>query len=146
MTGEARDVAQVYASWVRELAVFGSSALPLPVVLISGGECTVTVKGSGRGGRCVEFLLALALALDELGVADRVAAIAADTDGIDGVSPHAGALVLADTVARAASRGLSLRALLDNNDGLGVFEPLEDVITTGPTRTNVNDYRAIVVM
>lgn len=146
VTGEARDVAQVYASWVRELAVFGSTGLPLPVVLISGGECTVTVKGNGRGGRCVEFLLALALALHELGVADRVAAIAADTDGIDGVSPHAGALVLADTVARATSYGLALRALLDNNDGLGLFEPLGDVITTGPTRTNVNDYRAIVVM
>lgn len=145
VSGEARDVAQVYASWVRELSVFPSADFRLPVALISGGECTVTVKGQGRGGRCVEFLLSLALSLDELGVADRVAAVAADTDGIDGVSPHAGALVLPDTVSRAKARNLSLRALLDDNNGLGLFEPLGDVITTGATRTNVNDYRAIVV-
>lgn len=145
VSGEARDVAQVYASWVRELAVFPSADFRLPVALISGGECTVTVKGQGRGGRCVEFLLSLALSLDELGVADRVAAVAADTDGIDGVSPHAGALVLPDTVSRAKARNLSLRALLDDNNGLGLFEPLGDAITTGATRTNVNDYRAIVV-
>ncbi len=145
VTGEARDVAQVYASWVRELALFSSSDFRLPVALISGGECTVTVRGSGRGGRCVEFLLALGLALDDLGVAHRAVAIAADTDGIDGVSPHAGAVLLSDTVMRARAQGLSMRALLDNNDGLGLFEPLGDVITTGATRTNVNDYRAIVV-
>lgn len=145
VTGEARDVAGVYASWVRELALFGSPALSLPVALISGGECTVTVRGPGRGGRCSEFLLALALVLDELGVANRVAAIAADTDGIDGVSPHAGAVLTPDTVQRAKDQGISLRKLLDDNDGLGLFEPLGDVITTGPTRTNVNDYRAIVV-
>jgi glycerate 2-kinase len=145
VTGEARDVAGVYASWVRELALFGSSAIQKPVALISGGECTVTVRGRGRGGRCVEFLLALALALDDLGVADRAAAVAADTDGVDGVSPHAGAILTPDTVTRAKGRGISLRALLDDNNGLGLFEPLGDVITTGPTRTNVNDYRAIVV-
>lgn len=145
VTGEARDVAQVYASWVRELALFPSQVLPLPLALISGGECTVTVRGTGRGGRCVEFLLALALALDELGVAHRAVAVAADTDGIDGVSPHAGAVLLTDTARRAQAQGLSLRRLLDNNDGLGLFEPLGDVITTGPTRTNVNDYRAILV-
>jgi hydroxypyruvate reductase len=146
VTGEARDVAGVYASWVRELALFSDSTIKRPVALISGGECTVTVRGSGRGGRCVEFLLALALALDELGVADRVAAIAADTDGIDGVSPHAGGILMPDSVARAKRQGISLRALLDENNGLGLFEPLGDVITTGPTRTNVNDYRAIVVL
>lgn len=145
VTGEARDVAQVYASWVRELALYPSSEFSLPVALISGGECTVTVKGNGRGGRCVEFLLALALALEELGVADRVMGLAADTDGIDGVSPHAGGVLRSDTVAKARQRGISLRQLLDNNDGLGLFEPLGDVITTGPTRTNVNDYRAIVI-
>lgn len=145
VTGEARDVAQVYASWVRELALYPNPEFSLPVALISGGECTVTVKGNGRGGRCVEFLLALALALEELGVADRVVGIAADTDGIDGVSPHAGGVLRSDTVAKAKERGISLRKLLDNNDGLGLFEPLGDVITTGPTRTNVNDYRAIVI-
>lgn len=145
VTGEARDVAQVYASWIRELALFPSQDFALPLVLISGGECTVTVRGDGRGGRCVEFLLALALALDELGVADRVAAVAADTDGIDGVSPHAGGILRPQSVAKAKTLGLSLRALLDNNDGLGLFEPLGDVITTGATLTNVNDYRAIIV-
>lgn len=145
VTGEARDVAQVYASWVRELALFPSKEFALPLVLISGGECTVTVRGNGRGGRCVEFLLALTIALEELGVAHRVAAVAADTDGIDGVSPHAGAMLLPDTVARAKSKGLLLKDLLDNNDGLGLFEPLNDVITTGATRTNVNDYRAVIV-
>lgn len=146
VTGEARDVAGVYASWVRELALFSDPQMRTPVALISGGECTVTVRGQGRGGRCVEFLLALALATDELGVADRLAAVAADTDGIDGVSPHAGALLMPDTVSRAKQQGMSLRTLLDDNDGLGFFEPMETVITTGPTRTNVNDYRAIVVL
>lgn len=145
VTGEARDVAQVYASWVRELALFGDAGLKLPVALISGGECTVTVRGNGRGGRCVEFLLSLAIALEELGVADRACAVAADTDGIDGVSPHAGAVLKATSMRDARARNLSPRALLDNNDGLGFFEPLGDVITTGPTRTNVNDYRAIIV-
>lgn len=146
VTGEARDVAQVYASWVRELLRFPSPDFPAPLALISGGECTVTVRGQGRGGRCVEFLLALAIALDELGIAGRVMAIAADTDGIDGVSPHAGALLTQDTAARAREKGLVLKELLDDNDGLGLFEPLGDVITTRPTRTNVNDYRAILVM
>ena len=94
----------------------------------------------------MEFLLALALATDELGVADRIAAVAADTDGIDGVSPHAGAVLMPDTVRRARQQGMSLRALLDDNNGLGLFEPMNAVITTGPTRTNVNDYRAIVVL
>lgn len=146
VTGEARDVAGVYASWVRELALFSDPQIKRPVALISGGECTVTVRGQGRGGRCVEFLLALGLATDELGVADRLAAVAADTDGIDGVSPHAGAVLMPDTVKRAKQRGISLRALLDDNDGLGLFEPMGSVITTGPTRTNVNDYRAILVL
>ncbi|MEY3931585.1 MAG: hypothetical protein RLZZ259_467, partial [Pseudomonadota bacterium] len=145
VTGEARDVAQVYGSWIRELVRFPDSAFNLPVVLISGGECTVTVRGQGRGGRCVEFLLALSIVIDELGVAGHVAAVAADTDGIDGVSPHAGAILQPDTAIRARQLGISCRDLLDDNNGLGLFEPLGDVITTGPTRTNVNDYRAIVV-
>ncbi len=146
VTGEARDVAQVMASWTREFALYPAAGFSLPVALISGGECTVTVRGDGRGGRCVEFLLAFAHACEELGIADRVAGVAADTDGIDGVSPHAGGILRPDTVRQARARGLSLRRLLDNNDGLGLFEPTGDVITTGPTRTNVNDYRAIIVM
>ena len=145
VTGEARDVAQVYASWVAELVRHPSDQFSLPVALISGGECTVTVRGDGRGGRCMEFLLALAFAVDELGVADRVMAVAADTDGIDGMSPHAGAWLTPESLRQAKAKGLSMRALLDNNDGLGFFEPLGQLITTGPTRTNVNDYRAIVV-
>ncbi|MBU3725767.1 MAG: DUF4147 domain-containing protein, partial [Burkholderiaceae bacterium] len=146
VTGEARDVAQVMASWARELALYPQAEYPLPVALISGGECTVTVRGDGRGGRCVEFLLAFAHACDELGIAQRVAGVAADTDGIDGVSPHAGGILRPNTLQQARAQGLSLRKLLDNNDGLGLFEPLGDVITTGPTRTNVNDYRAIIVL
>jgi len=145
VTGEARDVAQVYGAWIRELVRFPTPAFNLPIALISGGECTVTVRGRGRGGRCVEFLLALSIVIEELGVADRVAAVAADTDGIDGVSPHAGAILRPDTAIRAKQMGISCRELLDDNDGLGLFEPLGDVITTGPTRTNVNDYRAIIV-
>lgn len=146
VTGEARDVAGVYASWVRELSLFSDPQIKRPVALISGGECTVTVRGQGRGGRCVEFLLALALTTDELGVSDRLAAVAADTDGIDGLSPHAGAVLLPGLVNQAKHQGISLRALLDDNDGLGFFEPMGTVITTGPTLTNVNDYRAILVL
>jgi hydroxypyruvate reductase len=145
VTGEARDVARVYASWIAELVRYPNKEFSMPVALISGGECTVTVRGDGRGGRCMEFLLALALAVEELGVADHVMAIAADTDGIDGMSPHAGAWLTPDSFREAKAKGLSMRALLDNNDGLGFFEPLGQLMTTGPTRTNVNDYRAIVV-
>jgi hydroxypyruvate reductase len=145
VTGEAREVARVYASWARELVLFPDATLAMPVALISGGECTVTVRGQGRGGRCVEFLLSLAIALDELGASAHVTALAADTDGIDGVSPHAGALLDGQSVSRAREMGLHPQSLLDNNDGLGFFEPLGSVITTGPTRTNVNDYRVILV-
>jgi glycerate 2-kinase len=145
VTGEAREVAKVYASWARELVQFPDASMPLPIALISGGECTVTVRGNGRGGRCVEFLLSLAIAVDELEVAGRVTALAADTDGIDGVSPHAGAWLTPHSMQQARQLGLKPQALLDNNDGLGFFEPLLQTITTGPTRTNVNDYRVIVI-
>jgi len=145
VTGEARDVAKVYASWARELVAFPQPAFSLPIALISGGECTVTVKGNGRGGRCVEFLLSLAIAVDELFIGDRVSALAADTDGIDGVSPHAGAWFGAGEMQRAHQMGLHPQALLDNNDGLGFFEPLKKTITTGPTRTNVNDFRVLLI-
>ena len=112
-------------------------------MLISGGECTVTVRGpGGRGGRCGEFLLALVLALEGV---PNVHAIAADTDGIDGSEDNAGALIAPDTLERAAGRGLDARALLDANDSYGFFSALGDLVVTGPTRTNVNDYRAILV-
>jgi len=141
VTGEARDVAQVMAALVREIRGHGAPVAP-PVALISGGECTVTLRGTGRGGRCSEFLLAL---VGELGDLPGVHGIAADTDGIDGVESNAGALMGPDTVARAAALGLDARRSLDDNDGWGYFSALGDLVVTGPTRTNVNDYRAILL-
>jgi hydroxypyruvate reductase len=112
-------------------------------VLISGGECTVTVRGAaGRGGRCAEFLLALAIALEG---APGIHAIAADTDGIDGSEDNAGAVLAPDTLARAAARQIDARAMLEANDSYGFFSALGDLVVTGPTRTNVNDYRAILL-
>jgi hydroxypyruvate reductase len=142
VTGEARDVAQVMAAIVREVRGHGAP-FAAPVALISGGECTVTLRGRGRGGRCSEFLLAL---LKALGPMAGVSAIAADTDGIDGVETNAGALMLEDSAARAASLGLDARRHLDDNDGYGFFSALGDLVVTGPTRTNVNDYRAILIV
>lgn len=142
ITGEAREVAKVMAALAREIRVHGSPFKP-PVVLLSGGECTVTVRGTGgRGGRCGEFLLALGLEL--AGTAD-VHAIAADTDGIDGSEDNAGALLSPDSLARARAQGLDARKFLAANDSYGVFSALGDLVITGPTRTNVNDYRAILI-
>ncbi len=142
ITGEARDVAQVLGAITREVAL-RERPFRRPVALISGGECTVTLRGHGRGGRCSEFLLALAR---EVGDLDGVWAIAADTDGIDGVESNAGAVLTPDTLARAQAAGLDPRHHLDDNDGYGFFDTLGDLVTTGPTRTNVNDYRAIVLL
>ena len=142
ITGEAKEVAKVMAAIAREIRTHGSPFKP-PVVLLSGGECTVTVRSSsGRGGRCGEFLLALGLEL--AGTAD-VHAIAADTDGIDGSENNAGALLSPDSLARAAAQGLDARKFLAANDSYGVFSALSDLVVTGPTRTNVNDYRAILI-
>jgi hydroxypyruvate reductase len=113
------------------------------VALISGGECTVTIRGRGRGGRCSEFLLALA---NDLAGAPGVWAIAADTDGIDGSATNAGAILCPDTLARAAAAGLDARVLLDDNDAWTFFDALGDLVVTGPTRTNVNDFRALVLL
>jgi hydroxypyruvate reductase len=111
-------------------------------VLLSGGETTVTVRGDGRGGRNVEFLLSLAIALDgEPGIH----ALAGDTDGVDGQREIAGAFVAPDTLARARARGMNPRERLDANDGHGFFEALGDSLVTGPTLTNVNDFRAVLV-
>jgi hydroxypyruvate reductase len=135
ITGEASEVARGMAARAR-----GASR---PSVLISGGECTVTVRGAGgRGGRCGEFLLALAVALEGV---PNVYAIAADTDGIDGSEDNAGAVISPDTLARAAARGLDAKQLLDENDSYSLFSALGDLVVTGPTRTNVNDYRAILL-
>jgi glycerate 2-kinase len=119
-----------------------SAACAAPCVLVSGGETTVTVRGTGRGGRNTEFLLALAIALD--GHAG-IHALAADTDGIDGTEDNAGALIGPDTIARATDYGLDAKAHLGRNDGHGFFAPLGDLLVTGPTLTNVNDFRAILV-
>jgi len=142
ITGEAREVAKVMAALVREIRAYGSPFKP-PVALISGGECTVTVTGAkGRGGRCSEFLLALALELDGL---PGMHAIAADTDGIDGSEDNAGAMLAPDSLARAHAAGMNAKQLLAANDSYGFFSALGDLVVTGPTRTNVNDYRAIVI-
>ncbi len=142
VTGEASEVAKVYAAMVREIHKH-QQPFKSPVALISGGECTVTVRGKGRGGRCAEFLLSLSA---ELGGMPGVYALAADTDGIDGSEDNAGALLLPDTRARADALGLSAAKMLADNDGYGYFSALTDLIITGPTRTNVNDYRVILVM
>jgi len=137
--GEAREVARAMAQTALQTARDKTS----PCVLLSGGETTVTVRGQGRGGRNAEFLLALAIALDG---APGIHAIACDTDGIDGSEDNAGALIGPDTLARAAAFGLDPQARLDDNDGYGVFSALGDLVMTGPTRTNVNDFRAILVL
>ena len=141
VTGEAREVAKAYAALAREVKAHGEPWQP-PVALISGGECTVTVRGNGRGGRCAEFLLSL---VNELQGADGIHALVCDTDGIDGTENNAGAIATPDSSARAAILGLRADQLLANNDGYGYFSALGDLVVTGPTRTNVNDYRVILV-
>lgn len=142
ITGEAKEVAKVMAAIARETRLYGAPFKP-PVALLSGGECTVTVRRtSGRGGRCGEFLLGLGIELE--GVAD-VHAIAADTDGIDGSESNAGAVLAPDSLARARAQGLDPRKYLAANDSYGIFSALGDLVVTGPTRTNVNDYRAILI-
>ena len=135
--GEAREVARAHAALALRAATEG-----IPCVLISGGETTVTVRGKGRGGRNSEYLLALALALDG---APGISAIACDTDGIDGTETNAGAIIAPDTLARAHAKGLDASSALAQNDAYGFFQGLGDLIETGPTRTNVNDFRAILV-
>jgi hydroxypyruvate reductase len=143
VTGEAREVAKVYAALVRQIRDHAGPIQP-PVALISGGECTVTLPpGSrGRGGRCTEFLLSLA---HELAGVAGVQAIACDTDGIDGSETNAGAWWTAEVAARAAAQGLQTGAALDAHDAWDYFDAAGSLIVTGPTRTNVNDYRAILV-
>jgi hydroxypyruvate reductase len=139
--GESRDVALVHAAIARQIARHGQPC-DIPCALISGGETTVTVRGNGRGGRNAEFLLSLGLALN--GQAG-IAALAADTDGIDGSEDNAGAFLLPDTPTRAAALGIDLKAYLATNDAYTAFEMLGDLLITGPTLTNVNDFRAILV-
>ena len=140
--GEAREVAKVMAGIALQVLRHGQP-VARPCVLLSGGETTVTVRGTGRGGRNVEFLLALAIALDG---APGVFGLAADTDGVDGAAEVAGAFITPDTLERARERGIGPRASLENNDGHGFFGALGDALVTGPTLTNVNDLRAIVLL
>ncbi len=141
LEGESRDVALVHAGITRQVLRHGQP-VAAPCVLLSGGETTVTIRGSGRGGRNVEFLLGLAVALDG---APRVHALAGDTDGIDGAEETAGAILTPDSIARAATAGVDAKASLANNDGHGFFEAVGDTVVTGPTLTNVNDFRAILI-
>ena len=139
--GETRDVAREQAAMALEIAR-GNSGTKLPCVLLSGGETTVTLAGNGKGGPNTEFALALAIALNgEPGIY----AIACDTDGIDGTEDNAGALITPNTLNRALAMGLDPQAYLDNNDSYAFFERLGNLVKTGPTLTNVNDFRAILI-
>ena len=139
--GEARDVAKVMAGIARQVAERGQPVKP-PCVLLSSGETTVTVRGSGRGGRNVEFLLALAVALAGH---PRIHALAGDTDGVDGMEEIAGAVIGPDIIARAMAKGIRPVDSLADNDGHGFFEALGAAVITGPTMTNVNEFRAIYI-
>ena len=139
--GEAREVGKVLAALAREVAQH-THPFRTPCVLLSGGETTVTVQGSGQGGRNVEFLLSLGIALNgEPGVF----ALAGDTDGVDGQAEIAGALLGPDSLRRAWQKGMRPQAFLENNDGYSFFGALGDAVVTGPTLTNVNDFRAIYI-
>ncbi len=148
MEGESREVGKVHAALARAVAR-GTGAWKKPCVILSGGETTVTVRplrpgeARGRGGRAGEFCMGLALALQ--GQAG-VYAVAADTDGIDGVEDNAGAFVAPDTLARASALGMKLDHYLDRNDAYGYFSALGDLVIPGPTHTNVNDFRALLVL
>ncbi len=147
LEGESRDLGKALGGITRQVVLHGQPFTP-PCVLLSGGETTVTLAARkdnanpGRGGRNVEFLLSLAIALDGL---PGVHALAGDTDGVDGAEEIAGAVIGPDTLARAWANGINPRASLDRNDGHGFFQALGDSVVTGPTLTNVNDFRAIVI-
>ena len=139
--GEAKEVGTVMAGIVRQVALRNQPFVK-PCVLLSGGETTVKVLGAGRGGRNVEFLLSLGIALDGL---PGVHALAGDTDGVDGVEEIAGAILRPDSFSRARALGMRPRESLADNDGHGFFAALGDSVVTGPTRTNVNDFRAVLI-
>jgi hydroxypyruvate reductase len=139
LEGEARDLGAAHARQALNLA----KTQDKPTVILSGGETTVTVRGKGRGGRNVEYLLSEAIAADG---AHQIWGLAADTDGVDGAEDIAGAVFAPDTLARARAKGRDPKAMLDDNDGHSFFELLGDSLVTGPTRTNVNDFRATLVV
>lgn len=142
LAGESRELARAHADIVRQVLTQGQPVKP-PCVILSGGETTVTVRGHGRGGRCTEFLLSLTECLrGEPGIW----ALAADTDGIDGCGDNAGALMTPQTWQQALARGLQAADYLANNDSYSYFEAVNGLIMTGPTRTNVNDFRAVLIL
>lgn len=140
--GESRDVAKVHAAIALQIATNNQPVAP-PCVILSGGETTVTVKGNGRGGRNTEFLLSLAISLQQH---PNIYALAADTDGIDGSEDNAGSILTPRTYQAVTQQNLHLKAYLNNNDGYGLFEATNNLVMTGPTRTNVNDFRAILIL
>ena len=143
MEGESREVGKVHAALARSVAQAGTP-FAKPCVILSGGETTVTVKSKGgRGGRATEFLLGCAIALQGQ---RGVHVLAADTDGIDGVEDNAGAIVTPDTLARGLAQGMKAQEFLDANNAYGFFAPLNDLVVPGPTFTNVNDFRALLVI
>ena len=148
LEGESREVGKVHAALARA-AAHGRGPFQKPCVILSGGETTVTIRKQtagtpkGRGGRAGEFCLGLAVALQAQA---GVWAIAADTDGIDGIEDNAGARVTPDTLARAETQGVKAADCLDRNDAYGFFEAVGDLVVTGPTHTNVNDFRAMLVL
>jgi hydroxypyruvate reductase len=139
--GEAREVAKVHAALAREIAAHGRP-FPKPHLLLSGGETTVTVRGKGRGGRNAEFLLSFALAIEGV---SGISALAADTDGIDGSEDNAGAFADGTSASRMRAAGIDPAAVLADNDAYSAFKAVGDLFVTGPTGTNVNDFRAILV-
>lgn len=139
--GESRDVALVHAGIARQCAMRGQPVEP-PCVLISGGETTVTLTGNGKGGPNTEFLLSMAIALDGM---PNIYALAGDTDGVDGSEDNAGALIYPDTLRRAEAAGISAKAMLANNDPYTFFKGIGDLLETGPTMTNVNDLRLVLI-
>lgn len=142
VTGEAREIAKSYAALVREIKSY-PRLLKTPAALLSGGETTVTIKGDGRGGRNAEFLLSLFV---ELAGMDNVYALACDTDGLDGTENNAGAIFSPESFIRAQQLELDPVGFLSNNDSYAFFQRLNDLVMTGPTHTNVNDYRAILIL
>ena len=138
LEGEARQLGATHARRALELV----GTVNKPTVILSGGETTVTVRGKGRGGRNVEYLLAQAIAAEG---APSIWGLSADTDGVDGAEEIAGAISTPDTLARAKAKGHDPKAMLDDNDGHGFFEMLGDSLVTGPTRTNVNDFRITLI-
>ncbi len=141
LQGEARQVAQVFASIAKEIAR-ADRPVARPACVIAGGETTVTIQGNGKGGRSQEFALAAALALDGM---NQVVVLSGGTDGNDGPTDAAGAIADGATVARAQAQGHNARDFLDNNDAYHFFAPLDDLLITGPTNTNVNDLIVMLV-